>query len=128
MTPLDLLPMAALGAVLGLDVVSFPQAMISRPLVAATLAGAMTVAVLAALTTAWVGGWSMVWLRRLNARWARAGRIGRCALGGRPAEPSADQPAASATAEESPKPSEPIATPPPGETESKKKFTKSYGS
>jgi PTS system mannose-specific IIC component len=30
-----------LGAVLGLDVVSFPQAMISRPLVAATIAGAM---------------------------------------------------------------------------------------
>ena len=32
----DLLPLAILGAVLGLDVVSFPQAMISRPLVAAT--------------------------------------------------------------------------------------------
>jgi PTS system mannose-specific IIC component len=29
-----------LGAVLGLDVVSFPQAMVSRPIVAATLAGA----------------------------------------------------------------------------------------
>lgn len=38
---LDLLPLALLGAVLGLDVVSFPQAMISRPLVAATLAGAL---------------------------------------------------------------------------------------
>lgn len=35
----ELLPMVLLGAVLGLDVVSFPQAMISRPLVAATLAG-----------------------------------------------------------------------------------------
>lgn len=34
-------PLAVLGAVLGLDVVSFPQAMISRPIVAATLAGAM---------------------------------------------------------------------------------------
>lgn len=34
------LPFAALGAVLGLDTVSFPQAMISRPIVAATLAGA----------------------------------------------------------------------------------------
>jgi PTS system mannose-specific IIC component len=31
----------------------------------------MTAAVLAALATAWVGGWSMVELRRLNARWAR---------------------------------------------------------
>jgi mannose/fructose/N-acetylgalactosamine-specific phosphotransferase system component IIC len=37
---IDLLPVALLGAVLGLDVVTFPQAMISRPIVAATLAGA----------------------------------------------------------------------------------------
>jgi len=37
---LDLLPVALLGAVLGMDVVTFPQAMISRPIVAATLAGA----------------------------------------------------------------------------------------
>lgn len=119
------LPVALLGAVLGLDVVSFPQAMISRPLVAATLAGAflgdglqgllvgvalelialetlpfgasrypewgsaavvggalfasaepgrpgaMTLAVLGGLATAWVGGGSMVALRRLNAKWAR---------------------------------------------------------
>lgn len=38
---LQFLPLAVLGAVLGLDVVSFPQAMISRPIVAATAAGAM---------------------------------------------------------------------------------------
>jgi len=122
----QLLPLALLGAILGLDVVSFPQAMISRPLVAATAAatllgepgrglligatlemfaletlpfgasrypewgsaavvggalfaihpdaspGALTVAVLAALIAAWVGGWSMVQLRKLNARLARA--------------------------------------------------------
>ena len=122
---LDLLPLALLGAVLGLDVVSFPQAMISRPIVASTLAGALVgaplqgllvgallelfaletlpfgasrypewgsaavvagalaarqatdaagggaLAVLAGLLTAWVGGHTMVWLRRLNARWAR---------------------------------------------------------
>lgn len=37
----DLLRLALLGAILGLDVVSFPQAMVSRPLVAATLAGAV---------------------------------------------------------------------------------------
>ena len=37
----SLLPLAILGALLGLDVVSFPQAMLSRPLVAATLAGAL---------------------------------------------------------------------------------------
>jgi mannose/fructose/N-acetylgalactosamine-specific phosphotransferase system component IIC len=38
-----LLSFALLGAVLGTDVVSFPQAMVSRPIVAATLAG-------------WIGG------------------------------------------------------------------------
>jgi mannose/fructose/N-acetylgalactosamine-specific phosphotransferase system component IIC len=122
----QLLPLAMLGAVLGLDVVSFPQAMISRPLVAATAAatllgdpgrgllvgatlemfaletlpfgasrypewgsaavvsgglfamhgdaspGGLTVAVLAGLVCAWIGGWSMVQLRKLNARFARA--------------------------------------------------------
>lgn len=36
-----LMPLAVLGAVLGLDVVSFPQAMVSRPIVASTLAGAL---------------------------------------------------------------------------------------
>lgn len=36
----ELLPIALLGGVLGLDVVCFPQMMVSRPLVAATLAGA----------------------------------------------------------------------------------------
>lgn len=40
MTLLEALPLALLGALFGLDVVSFPQAMISRPLVAATAAGA----------------------------------------------------------------------------------------
>ncbi len=34
-----LFPLVLLGALLGLDVVSFPQAMISRPIAAATLAG-----------------------------------------------------------------------------------------
>lgn len=34
------LPLTVLGAVLALDVVSFPQAMLSRPIIAATLAGA----------------------------------------------------------------------------------------
>jgi mannose/fructose/N-acetylgalactosamine-specific phosphotransferase system component IIC len=128
LAPIDLasiLPLALLGAVLGLDVVGFPQAMISRPIVAATAggamvgsaaqgllvgvalelialetlpfgasrypewasasvvagvlfaehesarAGAMTIAVIAALATAWIGGGSMVVVRTLNARWAR---------------------------------------------------------
>ena len=137
MSWLELLPLALLGGLLGLDVVAFPQAMISRPLVASTLTGALVgypenglivgatlelialetlpfgasrypewgsasvvggalftlhggqlaggleVAVLGALATAFVGGWSMVKLRQLNARWARnsaqaleAGRAG----------------------------------------------------
>ncbi|MDO8500434.1 MAG: PTS sugar transporter subunit IIC [Gemmatimonadaceae bacterium] len=37
---MDLLPVAILGGFLGMDVVTFPQAMISRPIVAATVAGA----------------------------------------------------------------------------------------
>ena len=123
---IDALPLGMLGALLGLDVVSFPQAMISRPLVASTIAGAlvgnplmgllvgatlecfaletlpfgasrypewgsaavvggalfasrsedlagtMTTAVVAALATAWLGGFTMIWLRKLNARWARS--------------------------------------------------------
>ncbi len=120
---LELLPMTILGAILGLDVVSFPQAMISRPIVAATLAGslmgeplrgliagvtlelfaletlpfgasrypewgsaavvggaifagqrettagALTVAVFAALVTASVSGWSMIQHRKVLGRW-----------------------------------------------------------
>jgi PTS system mannose-specific IIC component len=123
---IDALPVALLGALLGLDVVTFPQAMISRPIVAATVGGAfignplagltmgatlellalgmlpfgaskypewgsasvvggvlfasqlsasggaLPTALLAALLTAVVSGWSMVKLRRLNA--ARAAR------------------------------------------------------
>jgi mannose/fructose/N-acetylgalactosamine-specific phosphotransferase system component IIC len=41
MIGIELIPLALLGALLGLDVVSFPQAMVSRPVVAATLAGAL---------------------------------------------------------------------------------------
>ena len=127
-TLLPLLPLALLGAVLGLDTVSFPQAMLSRPLVAATLggalagspangllvgaalelialetlpfgasrypewgsasavggalfasspspsAGALSLAIVTAVATAWVGGWSMVQLRQLNARLAARSR------------------------------------------------------
>ena len=39
MNLLEALPLALLGGLLGLDVVSFPQAMASRPIVASTLAG-----------------------------------------------------------------------------------------
>ena len=125
MIEVGFLPVALLGALLGLDVVSFPQAMISRPIVAATLggalvgdapggllvgatlelvaletlpvgasrypewgsaavvggalfasqagrpAGALVLAVLAGLATAWIGGWTMYVLRRLNGVMAR---------------------------------------------------------
>lgn len=40
MTVMDVVPIVLLAALLGLDVVTFPQAMISRPIVAATAAGA----------------------------------------------------------------------------------------
>ncbi|MEO8911043.1 MAG: PTS sugar transporter subunit IIC [Gemmatimonadaceae bacterium] len=40
MSFMEALPIALLGAVLGLDVVTFPQAMIARPIVSSTLAGA----------------------------------------------------------------------------------------
>ena len=38
---IELIPIALLGGLFGLDVVSFPQMMLSRPIVAATIAGAM---------------------------------------------------------------------------------------
>lgn len=37
----EILPIVLLGAICGLDVVSFPQAMISRPIVSSTLGGAL---------------------------------------------------------------------------------------
>src|SRR5438874_12709791 len=38
--------------------------------------GAMTLALLAALATAWVGGWTMVKLRQRNAKWAKKSQSG----------------------------------------------------
>jgi mannose/fructose/N-acetylgalactosamine-specific phosphotransferase system component IIC len=123
-----IISLSLLGGVVGLDTVSFPQVMLSRPLVAATLGGAMmgspldglllgaaleliahetlpfgasrypewgsasvvagalfagsaappaaalALAILAALATAWVGGWTMVKLRQQNAKWATRAR------------------------------------------------------
>ena len=125
MTPEELFTVGLLGAIIGLDVVSFPQAMISRPIVAATIAGlvlgdaaggllvgatlelialetlpvgasrypewgsasvvggalfalrptptagTLTLAVLGALATAWIGGWTMYVIRRFNGAIAR---------------------------------------------------------
>jgi len=50
MSVVDVVPIALLGALLGLDVVTFPQAMISRPIVAATAAGAFIGNPMAGLT------------------------------------------------------------------------------
>ncbi len=126
MTLMEIVLLALLGGVLGLDTVSFPQAMLSRPIVGGTLsgailgdplhglllgatlelfavetqpygasrypewgssavvgaglftrhpealAGALSTSALAALAVAWVGGWTMVQLRRVNAWMARA--------------------------------------------------------
>lgn len=128
MTFAEVLPVALLGGLLGLDVVSFPQAMLSRPIVAATAsgallgdpagglligavlelialetlpfgasrypewgsaavvgggiyvhdagnpAGAMALAIIGALASAMLSGWSMVKLRELNGRWATSRR------------------------------------------------------
>ena len=125
MADLPLVSLTLLGGVLGLDAVSFPQAMLSRPIVAATLGGAvvadplsgllggaalelvaletlpvgasrypewgsasvvagaligaygerspgaLSVSLFAAIATGWIGGWTMVQLRGLNAAMAR---------------------------------------------------------
>lgn len=136
----EYLPIALLAGLVGLDVVSFPQAMISRPIVGATLGGALVgapeaglvcgaaleclaleslpvgasrypewgsasvaagvvaavgatessfpdvgafaVAVLVGITTAWIGGWTMVKHRQLIARFARP-RLDQLAQGSR---------------------------------------------
>ncbi|MEO6525960.1 MAG: PTS sugar transporter subunit IIC [Gemmatimonadaceae bacterium] len=133
---IEVLPVALLGGVLGLDVVCFPQMMISRPLVAGTVAGAfvgdsttgmltgatlelialatlpfgasrypewgsaavvggaiagavhmqapgaITIGVLMALATAWVGGWTLVKLREWNA-WLAGRKRGALERGSR---------------------------------------------
>ena len=125
---MNLVPLAMLGALMGIDVVCFPQMMYSRPLVAATIggalagdtslglfvgvalelialatlpfgasrypewgsaavvggaiaaalhaegAGALSIGVLAGLATAWVGGMTLVPLRKWNAFLARRKR------------------------------------------------------
>ncbi|HEV8364653.1 MAG TPA: PTS sugar transporter subunit IIC [Gemmatimonadaceae bacterium] len=125
MTPADMASVVLVGAVVGFDTVSFPQAMLSRPIVASTLGGAiagnaslgllcgailecfaletlpvgasrypewgsaslvggalyadtpsgstgaLVMSVIIGLSGAWLGGWSMIRLRTLNAQRAR---------------------------------------------------------
>jgi mannose/fructose/N-acetylgalactosamine-specific phosphotransferase system component IIC len=125
MTPGDAAMVVAAGAIVGFDTVSFPQAMLSRPIVASTLGGAiggsatlgllcgailecfaletlpvgasrypewgsaslvggalyadtpsgstgaLVMSVIIGLSGAWLGGWSMIRLRTLNAQRAR---------------------------------------------------------
>jgi len=125
MTPGDTATVVLAGAVVGFDTVSFPQAMLSRPIVASTLGGAiagsaslgllcgailecfaletlpvgasrypewgsasvvggalfadapngavgaLVMSVIVGLSGAWLGGWSMVRLRTMNAQRAR---------------------------------------------------------
>lgn len=76
----DVLPLAMLGAVLGLDMVSFPQGMWSRPLVSATLAGAMAGSAAAGLLVGAV--LELIALETLPfgaaryAEWGTAGTVG----------------------------------------------------
>ncbi|MGH7695194.1 MAG: PTS sugar transporter subunit IIC [Gemmatimonadaceae bacterium] len=125
MTPGDTATVVLAGAAVGFDTVSFPQAMLSRPIVASTLGGAiagsaslgllcgailecfaletlpvgasrypewgsasvvggalfadapagavgaLVISVIVGLSGAWLGGWSMVRLRTMNAQRAR---------------------------------------------------------
>ena len=44
------------------------------PYISLVAAGAMALALIASLATAWVGGWTMVKLRQRNAKWAAQSR------------------------------------------------------
>jgi mannose/fructose/N-acetylgalactosamine-specific phosphotransferase system component IIC len=85
----DIVPVSLLGAVVGLDMVSFPQIMLSRPLVSATLAGAFVgrpgaglligaVLELIALETLPFGA-------SRYAEWGTAGVVGGVVMAGQPA-------------------------------------------
>lgn len=84
----SLLPVAILGGVLGLDMVSFPQAMLSRPLVAATFAGAFVGSASAGLLVGAV--LELIALETLPfgasryAEWGTAGVVGGAVYAGQP--------------------------------------------
>ena len=76
----ELAPLTLLGALLGADVVSFPQAMFSRPIVGATLGGALMGNVAAGLLTGAV--LEMVALETLPVGASRYPEWGSAALAG----------------------------------------------
>jgi PTS system mannose-specific IIC component len=86
---LDAIPVAILGAVLGLDMVSFPQVMISRPIVSATVGGAFVGRPLAGLLVGAV--LEFVALETLPfgasryAEWGTAGVVGGVVMAAQPA-------------------------------------------
>ena len=69
-SPHVVIPLLIWGTLVGLDLVSVPQAMISRPLVAGAVAGAFAGDMVAAfgLVLAVLGGWTLQVVRRWNAR------------------------------------------------------------
>ena len=82
---LGVLPLGLLGALLGLDVVSFPQAMISRPIVAATIAGALVGAPGRGLVVWASCSNSSRWKRFpsvqvVTRKWGSASVVGACAI------------------------------------------------
>ena len=87
--PLDVVPFALLGATLGLDMVSFPQAMWSRQLVSATVAGALAGNAAAGLLVGAV--LELIALETLPfgasryAEWGTAGVVGGAVYAGFPA-------------------------------------------
>jgi mannose/fructose/N-acetylgalactosamine-specific phosphotransferase system component IIC len=84
----DLLPVSLLGAVVGLDMVSFPQIMLSRPLVSATIAGAFVGRPSAGLLIGAV--LELIALETLPfgasryAEWGTAGLVGGVVMAGQP--------------------------------------------
>jgi hypothetical protein len=74
------LPIAVLGGVFGLDMVSFPQAMIARPLVSATLAGAFVGAPSAGLLIE-----TLPFGASRYAEWGSAGTVGGAVFAAQPA-------------------------------------------
>lgn len=95
---LSILPVSLLGAVVGLDMVSFPQIMLSRPLVSATLGGAFVGRAGAGLLIGAV--LELIALETLPfgasryAEWGTAGVVGGVVMAGQPVSSAGGLPVA----------------------------------